>query len=307
MNEQILNFLNLTRNNKGVPILINDSDFDLKSLPGAIKGNFTEEEIGDDGHGTNCGIIIREIMEPTLPLHLFNSPMRMTEPLEYAIKNGIKVISVSQGKCKYTKEDDELARRYDIAIVNSAGNHGKDWYTWMGWSDWPFIIGAYNINKQKMEGYSSICPELDFSAPTGWEIKLWNGNIIDFIGTSASAPVVAAMISILRYRFPSLTVNEIRKILYGSCTDVGLPGYDTKSGMGVVKMPVLSTLFNKLVYKIGSKDFYFNGEKNTMDVAPKIEDGRTMMPVRFVVEKMGGKIDYTVKADGSVDEIEITW
>ncbi|KAB2952899.1 copper amine oxidase N-terminal domain-containing protein [Heliorestis acidaminivorans] len=39
-------------------------------------------------------------------------------------------------------------------------------------------------------------------------------------------------------------------------------------------------------FKIGSTEYTINGEKRTMDVAPYIENGRTMMPVRFTAYAM---------------------
>ncbi|WP_170270257.1 copper amine oxidase N-terminal domain-containing protein [Heliorestis acidaminivorans] len=39
-------------------------------------------------------------------------------------------------------------------------------------------------------------------------------------------------------------------------------------------------------FKIGSTEYTINGEKRTMDVVPYIENGRTMMPVRFTAYAM---------------------
>ena len=48
----------------------------------------------------------------------------------------------------------------------------------------------------------------------------------------------------------------------------------------------------ELVMTIGSDTYTLNGEEQTMDTAPVIQDGRTMVPVRFVAEDLG----YTVTA-----------
>ncbi len=63
--------------------------------------------------------------------------------------------------------------------------------------------------------------------------------------------------------------------------------------MAVVVAPGL-VLAND-TFSIGSNTYYVNGQAQTMDVAPYIEDGRTMLPVRYVAEALGipdGNIRY---------------
>ncbi|RVU54740.1 stalk domain-containing protein [Anaerosphaera multitolerans] len=43
---------------------------------------------------------------------------------------------------------------------------------------------------------------------------------------------------------------------------------------------------------IGKKDYTLNDEKKEMDAAPYISNNRTFVPVRFIVEGFGGKVDY---------------
>jgi len=47
-----------------------------------------------------------------------------------------------------------------------------------------------------------------------------------------------------------------------------------------------------LVLTIGSKVAVVNGVKNNLDVAPKILSGRTMVPVRFISETLGAKVEW---------------
>ena len=52
---------------------------------------------------------------------------------------------------------------------------------------------------------------------------------------------------------------------------------------------------------IGSKQAKINGVSYTLDVAPEIKDGRTMLPARFIAEAQGCQVDYTA----STKKIEI--
>ena len=47
---------------------------------------------------------------------------------------------------------------------------------------------------------------------------------------------------------------------------------------------------------IGDKNIYVNGVKKTMDVAPVIVNGRTLVPVRFVSEALGCDVEWNPKA-----------
>ncbi len=41
---------------------------------------------------------------------------------------------------------------------------------------------------------------------------------------------------------------------------------------------------NKIVLTVGSKTAYLNDSENTLDTAPEIINGRTMLPIRFIAE-----------------------
>ena len=63
---------------------------------------------------------------------------------------------------------------------------------------------------------------------------------------------------------------------------------------------------------IGSASYTVNGVTKTMDVKPYIVDGRTMVPLRFIAEALGAKVDWngdtetaTVTLDGKVLSVKI--
>ncbi len=51
---------------------------------------------------------------------------------------------------------------------------------------------------------------------------------------------------------------------------------------------------NELSITIGEKGYTHNGEAKTMDVAPFIQDGRTMVPLRFLSESLGAWVGWDV-------------
>ena len=54
--------------------------------------------------------------------------------------------------------------------------------------------------------------------------------------------------------------------------------------------------------QIGNTDAFLNGEKLTLDVAPQIVNSRTLVPIRFVSESLGCKVDW----DDSTKTVVIT-
>ncbi len=52
---------------------------------------------------------------------------------------------------------------------------------------------------------------------------------------------------------------------------------------------------------IGQKTAYVNGEPKALDAAPMIKSGRTMLPVRFVAENLGGTVGW----DGATSSVTI--
>lgn len=51
----------------------------------------------------------------------------------------------------------------------------------------------------------------------------------------------------------------------------------------------------KVVLKVNSKQAVINGQTKTLDVPAKLINGKTMVPVRFVSEALGAKVDWNAK------------
>lgn len=59
---------------------------------------------------------------------------------------------------------------------------------------------------------------------------------------------------------------------------------------------------NVIFITIGSKTAFVNTEKHILDTVPIIIDGRTMLPIRFVAENLGFKVEW----NESTSEITVT-
>lgn len=59
---------------------------------------------------------------------------------------------------------------------------------------------------------------------------------------------------------------------------------------------------NKIVLTIGKKDALVFGETRENDVAPKIVNNRTMLPIRFIAEALGAKVEWV----GETQTVKVT-
>ena len=52
--------------------------------------------------------------------------------------------------------------------------------------------------------------------------------------------------------------------------------------------------------QIGSDKAYVNGEEYTLDTPPLIENDKTLIPIRFVAEKLGCSVDWVQESQTAV-------
>ncbi|BCW95999.1 MAG: S8 family serine peptidase [Fimbriimonadales bacterium] len=123
-------------------------------------------------------------------------------------------------------------RRARGVVVISAGNGG----TMDPRSDNPFVItvSATNVDEQRAS-WSTYGNAVDLCAP-GEQILTTNrgGTYSPAMGTSYSAPIVAGVAALALSANPSLSGDQLQRILFQSANDLGAPGWDAEHGWGCV-------------------------------------------------------------------------
>jgi hypothetical protein len=71
-------------------------------------------------------------------------------------------------------------------------------------------------------------------------------------------------------------------------------------------LPIDGASQRSVILRIGSPVALVDGQSVEMGVAPFIYQNRTYVPLRFLVEQMGARVEYSSKEDGTVDQIYIT-
>ncbi len=181
----------------------------------------------------------------------------------------------------------------NVFMTCSVGNSGTEHYNKLAKYDEWVSVGAcqlYDDGDVIPEHYSSECEKIDFCSVTNWGTDYGFFN-----GTSCSAPVLQGMAMLVkcyyRLRGRELSNQELYDYIRRNCIDVFKEGFDSKTGHGLFILPKELEEMN-IELTIGEKTAKVDGEEVELDVAPKIENGRTLVPLRFLAETLGFDIEW---------------
>ena len=148
----------------------------------------------------------------------------------------------------------------------------------------------------------------DISSPTVVEVSLLSNNktISDFKGGKA---VVSVPYELKEGQIAeSVIAQHIGE--NGILTEMET-SYDEKTNTVSFVAPhfskyVISAIYEKdaIVLNIGQKDAKVFGETVSNDVAPKIVNERTMLPIRFIAEKLGASVDWVQESQTVIVELD---
>lgn len=220
-------------------------------------GQATPRNNGDisdpNGHGThvsgivgaignnNTGIIgitwrAQLMIVRVLDEDLVGAESDIIRGLQYAIDNGAKVINLSLGMDEPSPALAEAiaeAESQGVVVVAAAGNNsGAIAYP----AAYPSVIavGASNQQDQRAD-FSAYGPTLDLLAPGVDILSTWNGvPYFTRSGTSMATPHVTGIAALYLTQSPQSTPTQVRSCLTFSATDLARPGYDEKTGWGLI-------------------------------------------------------------------------
>jgi len=224
----------------------------------------------------------------------------IAKALYWCRDNGMDVVNMSLGG---PAPDSGIAAAckacYDagIVLVASAGNYGRD-YGVLYPAKLPEVIAtaAVDVNKQVAD-FSAYGMELDVAA-AGVEVwGCWLNNQYCFLqGTSMASPHIAGAAALIQAKGKiregkKYSPGEVLKFLRLYAEDLGEKGNDERYGCGVFSFGRISET-KVLKMKIGNKVYMVNGQEHGMDVAPKLIEGRSWTPSRYVAEGLGATVEW---------------
>ena len=177
----------------------------------------------------------------------------------YAADNGARIVNVSLGASDQSaalQSAVTYALSKNVVIVAAAGNCGSESGTTrcpsLNSIDYPaaypgvLAVGATDMNDQPAP-FSTAASYIAVAAPgvgilstfPTYRVQLNNDGFPTtgyavLRGTSQAAPFVSGIAALLLSKDPSLTPDKIGQRLRTTADDVGLPGFDTKTGAGRV-------------------------------------------------------------------------
>jgi peptidoglycan L-alanyl-D-glutamate endopeptidase CwlK len=193
------------------------------------------DNVNESGHGIKVMSLCEEIA-PLAPVkYLPRLDMKKSVDWIFANKDKIASIICSWGITGIIPDFLRL-EALDIPIFTSSGNSGKEKMRFPANLPWVFSVGAWDINKERVEIYSTYGKELDCVIPDNIYWISGKGKPMTDDGTSFCAPVVPRM---LRLTGRNYTRQQAYDFIIANRKDVLEPGWDIKSGHGLFVLPKL--------------------------------------------------------------------
>lgn len=227
----------------------------------------------------------------------FIVPSEVADGLNFAIANGIEVVNMSFGGSEFIDSIRQVfseANAKGILLVASAGNEGSRDCVDGGYcsypASYPEVLSISALESDyKLADYSNAGEGfIDFTAPT--DLITTNNHVVNspwyytrwFNGTSASAPVVTAVLALYKQAYPQLKNEDLLNIVKREAKNVGLPS--SEQGAGMIQAPqswsgytVDDLTHGIALYTSISGSTYVSG--NTIKLYSRVMDDPTKAPV----------------------------
>lgn len=249
----------------------NHSDFGNNIDLTKCRSFISDEDIYDMhvGHGTHCagtigaadnseGIVgiapeVTLVTGKVLNKDGFNERNSIDLGLAYCLELKPDIINMSLGGPIPMPSTHELIKQLtsqNITVVCSAGNNGQDHILFPAQYDECIAVGSYNTALLKERSkFSSYGESLDIMAPGEKILSTYlNNQYAVLSGTSMSAPVVSGVIALIISYFKTLdktlTLEEIKQLLYNNAIDMSQAGRDLESGFGIINPEMIFEKIN---------------------------------------------------------------
>ncbi|WP_320065830.1 type VII secretion-associated serine protease mycosin [Micromonospora sp. RTGN7] len=229
----------------------------LRSGKDIISGGSGDGRRDRDSHGTSMagliaahgqggaigalGIAPRASILPIFasPSNGEGDPDALAQAIDYAVAQGVGVISISSGGSSSNRLIQAVKRAVtsNIVVVAAAGNRPEDVEVTYPASE-DGVIAVSGIDQMGRHAtISTTGPEIDVAAPavdiysTSYDGKYSKGT-----GTSGATAIVAGAAALIRSKYPHLPASEVVHRLTATAVDKGPPGRDDEYGYGVIDL-----------------------------------------------------------------------
>jgi len=215
------------------------------------------------------------------------------ETEEFIKSRGVKLLSRSVGGGIRTGGPEsqfwnDLKKRYNLILFNSAGNEGSEGPGGSLPPDVAIYVAACGLIKgvPRRDRYSSIGEEIDFIDFRGF-----------YSGTSFAAPYLCGKAALLVQKYGHhITQDVVYQYFKDHAEDIEEEGHDHKSGWG---LPIMGEPATKVIMQIGNHKITVDGKPIILDQAPVYNErgDRTLVPLRAISEAFGAEVDWDPKTE----------
>lgn len=237
---------------KGVVVAFLDTGVDINHKDLKIKKaiNLTQSSSAEDsvGHGTHvAGIIAAQGNDygvlgvaPDVDLYSYKvmdgnsgSLSTVARAIRLATDDGAHIITMSLGSTAnipIVEQAVDYAKSKGVVVLASSGNSGQEQKFYPSSYENVYSIGSVN-SRFEISSYSSYGDHIELVAPGERILSTYIGNQYRIMsGTSMAAPFAAGCIALMK----QFGVTMDYKTITGSVIDVLEPGFDKKSGFGII-------------------------------------------------------------------------
>ncbi len=218
--------------------------------------------------------------------------------LYYAIERGVSVINMSFGTSyDIFSSAVNLAVDNDIICVGSAGNNGTSALNYPAACVGCIGVGALGEDTWDIAPYSNYGENTTVMAPGTTYTTAVGGGYGYATGTSMSAPIVSAVISMFLSQNGYATFDEVLEIIAASSYDLGNLGRDSRYGFGALDASALISeprgkiTFNMLADELSDTSVTFIRD-HTLQEMPEPERLYYVFDGWYYDDQFQGRVDY---------------
>lgn len=230
----------------GVKVAILDTGSTLPGADNRFLVPAPENPADWNGHGTAVADLIRQVAPAAelLSWRVANddgqsNSFLLAQGILAAMDAGVDIINISMGSygdSGILRDAVDLARQAGIRIYASAGNEGYDQLAYPASYDGVTGVGAVDANGSHLNFSNS--GNVTMTAPGLDLVAAWTGGqSVYFTGTSASAPIGAAVLAATMSQGGTrLSANQAYDRVASHLNEAGAPGADPYYGSGFVDL-----------------------------------------------------------------------
>ena len=191
----------------------------------------------------------------------------LAQGITAAVDNGADVINISlgtYGNSLLVERAVQYADANGAVIIASSGNEGFEQPAFPAGYNEVYAVGAVD-REGTLVDFSNTGDTLDITAPGLEVFAAWtDGRYIEFTGTSASAPYVAAAVATAMSEF-QLTASQAAEYVLSFANEAGSAGTDPSYGEGLLDVGRVINSTTPNIYDIAAvSNLVETGESNSL-------------------------------------------